>query len=67
MQDAVDLIGKTISIGALDYTVVKVYFVPNAAGDQHNLYFGLSKSNETTLVNYSYYSLLPYMKKSIKL
>ena len=67
MQDAVDLIGKTISIGALDYTVVKIYFVPNSVSDHHNLYFGLSKSNETTIVNYSYYSLLPYMKKSIKL
>ena len=67
MQDAVDLVGKIISIGALDYTVVKVYFVPNAVSDHHNLYFGLSKSNETTIINYSYYSLLPYIKKSIKL
>ena len=67
MLGAVDLIGKTISIGALDYTIVKIYFMPDAVSDHHNLYFGLSKSNETTLVNYSYYSLLPYMKKSIKL
>lgn len=67
MRDAVDLIGKTISIGALDYTVVKIYFVPNAVSEHHDLYFGLSKSNENTLVNYSYYSLLPYIKKSIKL
>lgn len=52
MQDAVDLVGKTISIGALDYTVVKVYFIPDAASDHHNLYFGLSKSNENTLINY---------------
>lgn len=67
MLGAVDLIGKTISIGALDYTIVKIYFMPDAVSDHHNLYFGLSKSNETALVNYSYYSLLPYMKKSIKL
>jgi hypothetical protein len=67
MQDAVDLIGKTVHIGAIKYTIVKVYFVPNAVSEQHNLYFGLSKHNETTTVNYSYYSLLPYIKKSIKL
>lgn len=67
MRDAVDIIGKTISIGALDYKVVKVYFIPDAVSDNHNLYFGLTKTNETNIVNYSYYSLLPYMKKSIKL
>ena len=67
MQDAVDLIGKTVHIGAIDYTIVKVYFVPDAVSEEHNLYFGLSKHNETTVVNYSYYSLLPYIKKSIKL
>jgi hypothetical protein len=67
MQDAVDLIGKTVHIGAIKYTIVKVYFVPNAVSEEHNLYFGLSKHNETTTVNYSYYSLLPYIKKSIKL
>jgi hypothetical protein len=67
MQDAVDLIGKTVYIGAIEYTIVKVYFVPNAVNDYHNLYFGLTKANETTIINYSYYSLLPYIKKSIKL
>ena len=67
MQDAVDLIGKTVYIGAIEYTIVKVYFVPDAVSEEHNLYFGLSKPNETTMVNYSYYSLLPYIKKSIKL
>ena len=30
MQDAVDLIGKTVHIGAIEYTIVKVYFVPAA-------------------------------------
>jgi hypothetical protein len=67
MRDAVDLIGKVISIGALDYTIVKIYFVPDALSNEHSLYFGLTKHNETTTVNYSYYSLLPYIKKSIKL
>ena len=67
MQDSVDLIGKTVHIGAIKYTIVKVYFVPDAVSEEHDLYFGLSKHNETTTVNYSYYSLLPYMKKSIKL
>ena len=67
MQDAVDLIGKTVYIDDIEYTIVKVYFVPDAVSDDHNLYFGLSKNNETTMVNYSYYSLLPYIKKSIKL
>jgi len=67
MQDAVDLIGKTVYIDDIEYTIVKVYFVPEAVSDDHNLYFGLSKNNETTRVNYSYYSLLPYIKKSIKL
>jgi hypothetical protein len=67
MQDAVDLIGKTVYIGAIEYTIVKVYFVPDAVSDDHNLYFGLTKTNDITVVNYSYYSLLPYIKKSIKL
>ena len=67
MQDAVDLIGKTVYIGAIEYTIVKVYFVPDAVSEEHNLYFGLSKPNENTMLNYSYYSLLPYIKKSIKL
>ena len=67
MRDAVDLIGKVVSIGALDYTIVKIYFVPDALSDEHNLYFGLTKTNDTIVMNYSYYSLLPYIKKSIKL
>ena len=67
MLDAVDLIGKTIYIGALDYKIVKVYFVPDAVTNEHSLYFGLTKSNEATIINYSYWSLLPYIKKSIKL
>ena len=67
MRDAVDLIGKVVSIGALDYTIVKIYFVPDALNNEHSLYFGLTKTNDTIVMNYSYYSLLPYIKKSIKL
>jgi hypothetical protein len=67
MQDAVDVIGKIISIEDINYTIVKVYFVPGAVNDYHNLYFGLTKENETTTVNCPYYVLLPYIKKSIKL
>ena len=66
MRDAVDLIGKVISIEALDYTIVKVYFIPNTT-QYHSLYFGLVKLNETCITNYSYYSLLPYLKEQIKL
>lgn len=66
MRDAVDLIGQTISIGALNYTFVNVYFLPDALSKEHSLYFSLKKS-DGTLVNYSYFSLLPYMQKSIKL
>ena len=67
MKDAVDLIGKTITIESVEYTIMKVYFVPKAVNSEHNLYFGLTKTNDIAVVNYSYYSLLPYMKKSIKL
>jgi hypothetical protein len=67
MRDAVDLIGKTISIGLVDYIIVKVYFLPEASSNEHDLYFGLSKIDDNiTIVNYSYYNLLPYMKQSIK-
>ena len=67
MLGAVDLIGKTISIGAVEYVIMKIYFIPDAVSEEHNLYFGLSKNNENIILNYSYYSLLPYIKKSIKL
>jgi hypothetical protein len=41
MQDAVSLIGKVISIGELNYTIVKVFFVPDAVSEYHDLYFAL--------------------------
>ncbi len=65
MKDAIELIGKTINIKSVDYTIVKVYFVPNAINDNHNLYFGLTRINETIVINYSYHRLLPYIKRSI--
>jgi hypothetical protein len=65
MKDAVDLIGKTITIESAEYTIVKVYFVPNAVDSNHNLYFGLTKINRNIIINYSYYNLLPYIEKSI--
>ena len=67
MRDAVDLIGKTILVDAIEYKITKVYFLPSGVNENFNLYFGLTKIDETTMVNYSYHSLLPYMKKSIKL
>jgi hypothetical protein len=66
MRDAVDLIGKTILVDTIEYKIVKVYFLPSGANENFNLYFGLTKINETTMVNYSYHSLLPYMKKNVE-
>ena len=66
MQDAVSLIGKMVSIGELNYTIVKVFFVPDAVSEYHDLYFGLQKS-DNVIVNYSYKTLLPYLKQQIKL
>ena len=66
MRDAVGLIGKTISIDELNYTIVEVYFVPNAVHEFHDLYFGLQKADKV-VINYSYKTLLPYLKNQIKL
>jgi hypothetical protein len=66
MQDAVSLIGKVISIGELNYTIVKVFFVPDAVSEYHDLYFGLQKADNVT-INYSYKTLLPYFKEQIRL
>jgi len=66
MQDAVSLIGKTISIKEINYTIVKVFFIPNAVHEYHNLYLGLQKA-DNVVVNYPYKTLLPYFKEQIKL
>jgi len=66
MQDAVSLIGKTISMGEMNYTIVEVFFIPNAVHEYHNLYFGLQKA-DNVVINYPYKTLLPYFKEQIKL
>jgi hypothetical protein len=66
MRDAVDLLGKTLLIEKINYTIKTVYFIPDAISNKHYLYFGLQKDGEN-FVNYSYYSLLPYIKEQIKL
>jgi len=49
MQDAVSLIGKMISIGEMNYTIVKVFFVPDAVSEHHDLYFGLQKADKVPI------------------
>jgi hypothetical protein len=66
MKDAVDLLGKIISINELDHVIETVYFIPDAVSQEQHLYFGLKKS-DGCFVNYSYYSLLPYLKEQIRL
>ena len=66
MRDAVDLLGKTLLIEEINYTIKTVYFIPDAVSKEHYLYFGLQKDGEI-FVNYSYYSLLPYIKEQIRL
>jgi hypothetical protein len=66
MRDAVDLLGKTITIEKINYIIEKMYFIPNAVSKEHYLYFELLKE-DGCFVNYSYYSLLPYLKEQIRL
>lgn len=66
MRDAVSLIGKMVSINELNYTIVNVFFVPDAVSEYHDLYFGLQKADKV-VINYSYKALLPYLKEQIKL
>ena len=66
MRDAVDLLGKTLIIEEIKYIIEKMYFVPNAVSKEHYLYFELQDKNKC-FVNYSYYSLLPYIKEQIRL
>ena len=62
MQDAVGLIGKTVRIKEIDYTIKGFYFVPGT----NYLYVGLT-FGETTTVNWKYENLLPYLIEQIKL
>ena len=66
MRDAVDLLGKTLIIEEINYIIEKMYFVPSAVSKEHYLYFELQNENKC-FVNYSYYSLLPYLKEQIRL
>jgi hypothetical protein len=66
MRDAVDFLGKTIIIEKTNYIIEKMYFIPNAVSKEHYLYFELQKEGGI-FVNYSYYSLLPYLKEQIRL
>jgi hypothetical protein len=66
MRDAVDLIGKTLIIEETNYIIEKMYFIPGAVSKEHYLYFELQNESKC-FVNYSYYSLLPYIKEQIRL
>lgn len=62
MRDAVSLIGKSLQLKEVKYTISKLYFVPGT----NNLYIGLNKSDGVT-VNYLYADLLPFLIEQIKL
>ena len=66
MQDAVSLIGKKLTVKEEIHEIVSIHFVPQAVTPQHWFYFGLKKSN-STVVNYSYEAILPYLVEQIKL
>jgi hypothetical protein len=66
MRDAVDLLGKTLLIEETNYIIEKIYFIPDTLSNKHYLYFGLQKEGGC-FINYSYYSLLPYLKEQIRL
>jgi hypothetical protein len=66
MRDAVDLLGKTLLIEEINYIIEKMYFVPGAVSKEHHLYFKL-QDEDGCFINYSYYSLLPYIKEQIRL
>jgi hypothetical protein len=62
MRDAVSLIGKSLQIKEVKYTISSVNFVPVT----NKLYIGLTKSDGIT-VNYLYEDLLPFLIEQIKL
>ena len=66
MRDAVDLLGKTLLIEEINYTIENIFFVPDAVSKEHYLYFKL-QDEDGCFINYSYYSLLPHIKKQIRL
>jgi hypothetical protein len=66
MRDAVDLLGKTLLIEETNYTIENIFFVPDAVSKEHYMYFKLQEESGC-FINYSYYSLLPHIKKQIRL
>jgi len=62
MRDAVSLIGKTLQLQEVKYTINSVNFIPGA----NKLYIGLIKSDGVT-TNYLYTDLLPFLIEQIKL
>jgi hypothetical protein len=62
MRDAVSLIGKSLQLQEVKYTISSVNFVPTT----NRLYIGLTKSDGIT-INYLYPDLLPFLIEQIKL
>ena len=62
MRDAVSLIGKTLQLKEVKYTISSVNFVPGA----NKLYIGLTKFDGVT-INHLYEDLLPFLINQIKL
>jgi len=62
MRDAVGLIGKTVQIKEITYTIKDFHFVPGT----NRLYVGLKQSG-LGVFNYDYKDLLPYLVEQIKL
>jgi len=65
MRDAVDLIGKKITVKEKRYIIHNVYFLPNPAQLGNYVWFGLE--HQDGILNYPYNDLLPYLKEQIKL
>jgi hypothetical protein len=62
MRDAVSLIGKSLQLKEVKYTISSVNFVPVT----NRLYIGLTKFDGVT-TNYLYADLLPFLIEQIKL
>jgi hypothetical protein len=62
MRDAVSLIGKSLQIKEVKYTISSVNFVPGT----NRLYIGLTKFDGVTS-NFLYSDLLPFLIDQIKL
>ena len=62
MKDAVSLIGKSLQIKEVKYTISSVNFVPGT----NKLYIGLTKFDSVTS-NFLYLDLLPFLIEQIKL